>query len=174
MHRPQDIEKVLSTFPLRDIWGIGRRYGRMFDSMGITTARQFVQLPKEWIQKRMGVTGLKTWNELHGIACIDFDDLPPQKQQITISRSFPHEVYELETLEKIVAEFASMCAEKLRKQKSVCREVRTFIYTNRHRDDQPQRYETGLSVLPEPTSCTPDIVKSVRKALRQIYCNGYG
>lgn len=174
MHRPQDIEKVLSTFPLRDIWGIGRRYGRMFDSMGITTARQFVQLPKEWIQKRMGVTGLKTWNELHGIACIDFDDLPPQKQQITISRSFPHEVYELETLEKIVAEFASMCAEKLRKQKSVCREVRTFIYTNRHRDDQPQRYETGLSVLPEPTSCTPDIVKSARKALHQIYCNGYG
>lgn len=97
-----------------------------------------------------------------------------RKTTITISRSFPHEVYELETLEKIVAEFASMCAEKLRKQKSVCREVRTFIYTNRHRDDQPQRYETGLSVLPEPTSCTPDIVKSARKALRQIYCNGYG
>ena len=67
-----------------------------------------------------------------------------------------------------------MCAEKLRKQQSVCREVRTFIYTNRHRDDQPQRYETGLSLLPEPTACTPDIVKSARKALYQIYCHGYG
>lgn len=35
MHRPQDIEKVLATFPLHDIWGIGRRYGKMFDSMGL-------------------------------------------------------------------------------------------------------------------------------------------
>ena len=96
MHRPQDIEKVLSTFPLRDIWGIGRRYSKMFDSLGITTARQFVQLPKEWIQKRMGITGLKTWSELQGIPCIDFDDLPSQKQQITVSRSFPLEIYERE------------------------------------------------------------------------------
>ena len=31
MHRAEDIDKVLGCFPLRDVWGIGRRYGRMFD-----------------------------------------------------------------------------------------------------------------------------------------------
>ena len=40
--------------------------------------------------------------------------MPQQKQQITVSRSFPKEIYEREELERIVAEFASMCAEKLR------------------------------------------------------------
>ena len=40
MHRPEDIEKVLATFPLHEVWGIGRRYGKLFDSMRITTARQ--------------------------------------------------------------------------------------------------------------------------------------
>ena len=63
MHRPEDIEKVLATFPLHEVWGIGRRYGKLFDSMRITTARQFVELPEEWIHRRMGITGLRTWRE---------------------------------------------------------------------------------------------------------------
>lgn len=174
MHRPQDIEKVLATFPLRDIWGIGRRYGKMFDSMGLKTALEFVQLSQEWVHARMGVVGLRMWKELQGIECIAFEQMPPQKQQITISRSFPKEIYEQEQLERLVSEFASMCAEKLRGQHSVCREIRSYIYTNRHRDDQPQRYETGLIALPEPTSSTLEIVKCARAALRRIYQRGYG
>ncbi len=113
MYRPQDIEKVLSTFPLRDVWGIGRRYGKMFDAMRIDTALQFTQLPQEWVHRRMGVTGLRTWNELQGIECISFEQMPLKKQQITISRSFPKEIYESDELDRIVSEFASMCAEKL-------------------------------------------------------------
>ena len=174
MYRKQDIEKVLTTFPLRDIWGIGRRYGKMFDGMGIRTALQFVQLSREWVHARMGITGLRMWNELQGMECIAFEQMPPQKQQITISRSFPREICEQEPLERIVAEFASMCAEKLRSQRSVCREVRSYIYTDRHRDDRPQRYETGLMTLPEPTSSTLEIVRCARATLRQIYRRGYG
>ena len=30
MHRKQDVEKVLRTFPIEDIWGIGRRYSKRF------------------------------------------------------------------------------------------------------------------------------------------------
>lgn len=85
-----------------------------------------------------------------GVECIAFEQMPPQKQQITISRSFLREICEQEPLERIVAEFASMCAEKLRGQRSVCREVRSYIYTDRHRDDRLQRYETGFVTLPEP------------------------
>lgn len=146
----QDIEKVLTIFLLRDIWGIGCRYGRMFDGMDIRTALQFVQLSREWVHARMGVTGLRMWNELQGVECIAFEQMPPQKQQITISRSFLREICEQEPLERIVAEFASMCAEKLRGQRSVCCEVRSYIYTDRHRDDRLQRYETGFVTLPEP------------------------
>lgn len=174
MHRPQDVEKVLSTFPLRDVWGIGRRYGKMFDAMRIDTALQFTQLPQEWVHRRMGVTGLRTWNELQGIECISFEQMPPKKQQITISRSFPKEIYESDELDHIVSEFASMCAEKLRRQHSICGEVQTYIYTNRHREDQPQRYETGLMTIAEPTNSTIEIVRHARAAFRQIYRAGYG
>ncbi len=174
MYRPQDIEKVLSTFPLHDVWGIGRRYGKMFDAMRIDTALQFTQLPQEWVHRRMGVTGLRTWNELQGTECISFEQMPPKKQQITISRSFPKEIYESDELDRIVSEFASMCAEKLRRQHSICGEVQTYIYTNRHREDQPQRYETGLMTIAEPTNSALEIVRYARAAFRQIYRNGYG
>ena len=149
MHRAEDIDKVLGCFPLRDVWGIGRRYGRMFDRMGLVTARQFVELPQEWVRARMGITGLRTWNELRGVECISFEQMPQRKQQITVSRSFPREIYTLEELERIVAEFASMCAEKLRAEHSVCREVQCYLLTNRHREEQPQRCVTGLSLIPD-------------------------
>lgn len=174
MHRREDIDKVLGKFPLQDVWGIGRRYGRMFDRMGLRTARQFVELPQEWVRARMGVTGLRTWSELQGVECISFEQMPPRKQQITISRSFPREIYTLEELERIVAEFASMCAEKLRAEESVCGEVQSYLYTNRHREDQPQRYETGLSVPADPTDSTLEIVRQARIALREVFRTGYG
>ena len=174
MHRRQDIEKVLATFPLRDIWGIGHRYGKLFDGMGIRTALQFVQLPQEWVHARMGVAGLRTWNELQGVECIAFEQMPARKQQITVSRSFPKEIESLAELDRIVAEFAAACAEKLRRQGSACREIICFIYTNRHREDQPQRYESGLATLAEPSASTIEIVKLARTVLQQIYRSGFG
>lgn len=172
--RAEDIDKVLGCFPLRDVWGIGRRYGRMFDRMGLVTARQFVELPQEWVRARMGITGLRTWNELRGVECISFEQMPQRKQQITVSRSFPREIYTLEELERIVAEFASMCAEKLRAEHSVCREVQCYLLTNRHREEQPQRCVTGLSLIPDPTDSSLELVRQARIALRQIFQPGYG
>ena len=174
MHRPEDIEKVLRKFPLQDVWGIGRRYGKMLDRMGLRTTQQFVKLPQEWVRARMGVVGLRIWNELQGVECISFEQLPPRKQQITISRSFPKEIYTREELDPIISEFASMCAEKLRGEGSVCREVQTYLFTNRHREDQPQRYETSLQLLPDPTDSTLEIVRHARIALRQVFQPGYG
>ena len=80
----------------------------------------------------------------------------------------------MEELDPIVAEFASMCAEKLRGEGSVCGEVQSYLFTNRHREDQPQRYETSLQLLPEPTDSTLEIVRQARIALRQVFQPGYG
>ncbi len=174
MHRKADIEKVLTKFPLRDVWGIGRRYGRLFDQMQILTAKQFVDLPEAWIRNRMGINGLRTWRELQGIPSIAFDDPDSVRQQITQSRSFPHEIDDLKQLEQIVAEFTTRCAERLREQGSRCRQLHCFILTNRHREDQPQRFETALHTFAEPTDDTLRLVKEAVRLLQAIYRVGYG
>lgn len=174
MHRPEDIRKVLSKFPLRDVWGIGRRYGKAFDQMQILTAQQFVELDKQWVQGRMGITGVRTWQELQGIPSLPMDDLSASRQQITVSRSFPHEIYDCTELEHIVAEFATMCGEKLRRQGSLCHTIHCFLMTNRHRTDQPQHVEQVAHRFTAPTDSTLSLVKAGRELLRSIYRAGYG
>lgn len=174
MHRTEDIRKVLSRFPLRDVWGIGRRYGKLFDQMHILTAQQFVELPEKWVQGRMGVTGVRTWRELQGIPSLPIDNLTDSKQQISHSRSFPHEIYTLSELEPIVAEFTTRCAEKLRGQGSRCRTISCYLLTNRHREDQPQHAEALQHTFEEAIDSTLQLVKVARALLRRLYREGFG
>lgn len=174
MHRPEDIGKVLRKYPVGDIWGIGPRYEKMLKGHGIATAWEFTQQPAEWVRKHMSVTGVRTWRELHGEACIDFETMPPPKKQIATTRSFARELFEPSDLLRNITLFASACAEKLRKQKSVCGEIRVFLHTNPFRPDMPQYYETALMKPEIPTASTLELVEYAHTLLRQIYREGYG
>lgn len=173
MYRPDDIEKVLRKYPIGDVWGIGRRYEKMLTDRGINTAYDFTRLPAEWVRKYMTVVGLRTWKELRGEPCIGFEEVPPKKKQICTSRSFPHDVTDYDEIRRDLSLFASSCAEKLRRQKSVCGEIIVFLLTNRFKPDRPQSYESVLMKLPVPTDSTLDLVKCAGKMLRQIYASGY-
>ncbi|WP_295939937.1 Y-family DNA polymerase [uncultured Alistipes sp.] len=174
MHRPEDIEKVLRRFPIEDVWGIGRKHRRKLQAAGILTAWDFTQRPSAWIRGRMGVTGLRTWRELQGEPCIDFENAPAPKQQITVSRSFARQLFEYEDIHSSVAMFTSMCAEKLRRQQSLCAEITVFILTNRHREDLPQYYESETIRATVPTDDTLELVPLATKALERIFRKGYG
>lgn len=121
-----------------------------------------------------GITALRMWKELRGEACIGFDDMPQPKQQIRTSRTFHNDVSDYGELHRNIALFTATSAEKLRKQQSVCGEIRVFILTNRHRPDKPQSYENALLKLPNPTDSTIELVKYAGKILRDLYSKGYG
>lgn len=173
MHRQQDVEKVLRKFPIEDVWGVGRRYAKMLKANGVNTAWDFTQLTPEWVRKRMSVVGLRMWKELRGEACIGFEQTPADKKQIATTRTFAHDIVDFEELHQSVAQYAAACAEKLRKQNSVCGEIIVFILTNRHKDNIPQHYESRLLKLSVPTDSTLELTKYVSGLLRQIYRKGY-
>lgn len=174
MHRPEDITKVLSKFPIGDVWGIGRRYAKMLKSCGIETAEQFRQMQPEWVRAKMSVVGLRTWKELHAEPCIEFEHATPDKQSITVSRSFAKEIKDIEPLQESLSTFVSMAAEKLRCQNSVAGQMQVYIYTNYHRDDRPQHYESRLITFSVSTDSTLEMVKAANSALRELFRNGYG
>lgn len=174
MQRPEDIEKVLSTYPIGDVWGIGRRHSKMLDGYYIRTAAQFCSLSEEWVRNRMSITGVRTWLELHGTSCIEFNHQIADKQSITVSRSFAKEIYELDELRETISTFASLAAEKLRQQHSVARLLQVFILTNRHRDDQPQHREGAVTHFAVATDSSIEIVKAATELLKKIYRRGYG
>ena len=174
MQRDEDIAKVLERFEIGDVWGIGRRHGRMLRECGIETALQFRGLSKEWVHNRMGITGVRTWQELSGISCIEFSHEQADKQSITVSRSFAKELYGIEELHETITTFAGIAAEKLRRQHCVAQELQVFIFTNRHREDRPQYFECGQVQFPVATDSTLEIVKAAVAELRRIYRKGYG
>ena len=174
MHREQDIEKVLRKFPIEDVWGIGRRSAPKLKERGVYTAYDFTQLPKHIVHSMLGITGVRTWNELRGIPCIEFEDGFEGKQSICVSRSFSSEIYDVKELQEQIANFASSMAEKLRKQKSVTAEMVVFAYTNRFKDSAPQTYSNGLISFTTPTSNQRQIVADAVQITQRIFKNGYG
>ena len=172
MYRPEDIEKVLRKFPIEDVWGIGRRFSVMLKSRNINTAYDFAQQPLDFVRSRMHVGGMKTWYELHGRPCIEFEAHIPDKQQIMVSRSFSTELSDVEDLKEQVSLFTSMAAEKLRKQGSVCHAIQVFLLTNRFRHEQEQHYDNQLITLPAASDSTVELVNIAVKATAAIFRPG--
>ena len=174
MHRPQDIEKVLRKYPIEDVWGIGRRSAPKLKAMGINTAYDYTQLSENFVRSMSGITGVRTWKELQGIACIEFEDGFEAKQSICVSRSFAKEITDVEELSEQIANFASSMAEKLRQQRSVASEMAVFAYTNRFKDNEPQTYGNSLVHFEQPTNDQRTIVASAAAAVHELYKRGYG
>ena len=174
MHRPQDIEKVLRKFPVEDVWGIGRRTSVKLHAMGVKTAWDFVQLPEHAVSHMSGLVGLRTWRELHGQPCIEFEDGFEAKQSICVSRSFSSEMSDVEELSEQIANFASSMAEKLRQQRSVVSEMTVFAYTNRFKENEPQTYGNSLVHFDPPTNDQRTIVTRAVAAAHEAYRRGYG
>lgn len=173
MHRPEDIGKVLRKFPIGDVWGVGRRWARMLEELGVRTAWDFTQLPPELVRKRMSVVGLRMWRELRGEACIGFEQHPVDKKQIATTRTFDRDTADFESIRRCVAQYAAACAEKLRAQRSVCGEMTVFILTNRHKENIPQYYENRVVKLSVPTDSTLELTAHAVRALRSIFRPGY-
>ena len=174
MHRPEDIEKVLRKYPIEDVWGIGRRSAPRLKSMGVQSAYDYTQLTEEAIRKMSGITGVRTWKELKGIPCIEFEDSFEAKQSICVSRSFSSEIYDIKELEEQTANFASSLAEKLRKQSSVANEMCVFAYTNRFKENEPQVYGNRLILFETPTGDQRTIVTQAVAATRELFRKGVG
>ena len=174
MHRPQDIEKVLRKLPIEDVWGIGRRTAPKLKARGVNTAYEFTQLPEGVVRMMLGIGGVRTWKELRGIPCLEFEDGFEAKQSICVSRSFSSEIYEVKELQEQIANFASAMASKLRKQQSVTSEMVVFAYTNRFREDVPQIHANTLVPFITPTAEERIIIAQAVSAAKTLFKQGFG
>lgn len=174
MHRPEDIETVLKKFPIKDVWGIGRRTVAKLDLYNITTAWDFISAPEDMIRGLMGINGVRTRNELSGIPCIAFEDSIKSRQSIMTSRSFTKEITDMELLSEQIAEFTAMSAEKLRKQGSLCGEIMVFACTNRFRTDETYRNSSAVFKFESPTDSSIELCTAAVRLAHSVFLPGTG
>jgi len=161
MIKQSNIDKVLKSYPVNDVWGIGRQYSKMLYSNNITTVEQFLCADPRWVRSKMNVTGLKSWKELKGTPCFGLEENIHDKQQICTSRSFAKDLFDHEEVIRAVAKFTSSSAQKLRAQNGVALKVMVFLYTNPFKENHERDYKTIFIPLEYPTDNTLELVKIV-------------
>ena len=172
IHNHTGKDDILSRIDVSDIWGIGRAYTRLLKSNGIYSALDLKNTADSFIRKRMTVVGYRTALELRGTSCIEIEDVEPEKKEILRSRSFGHDVFELDDLKEAISMHASRAAEKLRTQNSIARYVSVFLKTNKYKNGLQYNNSVG-TYLPEPTSYTPDFIRAAHMLLENMYKPGY-
>ena len=164
---------ALKWLPVEDVWGIGRRYAAKLQALGCRTAYDFAIHHKDWVRMTFNnINILRTWQELNGEDVVPNEELT-KKKSICTRRSFNGMIADLDTLNTHVSNYASRCAEKLRKQGTVATVVGVFLSTNPFREDLPQCWRYEERRLVTPSSSTIHIVKAAKEVLKGIYHQGY-
>jgi DNA polymerase V len=166
-------EEILSRMETGDLWGVGRNLALRLKSMGITTALELKQADPAAIRKSMGVIGERMLRELNGVACLELEEMPPDRKGVMASRSFGSPVENLEELEEALANHVARAGEKIRRYGLLATRMEVFIKTNCFRKDDPQ-YSRGIAItLDRPTNGTTELMAAARHLLHQIYRPGY-
>lgn len=165
--------EALKGFEISDVWGIGRQYSKLLYKHNVKTAFDFVNLPDDWIRKNLSVVGLRTKQELLGQECIEFEHKVSPKKAICTSRSFGSMQDDYKSISEAVANFASRCAYKLRKQNSAANLILVFIHTNQHRKDLPQYSKSIVIKLDVATSSSMELITKALMGLKSIYKEGF-
>ncbi|MGZ5031080.1 MAG: DinB/UmuC family translesion DNA polymerase, partial [Methylobacter sp.] len=152
----------------------GRKTAARLNRLGIETAWDLARQPAQRIQQQFNVVIARTVRELNGVACLELDDIAPDKQQIVCSRSFSRRLTERHELAAALAEFGSRAAEKLRKQGSAAGCVTVFIRTNPFNPNGPQYQRAASAQLDTASQDTRVIVSVANRLLDAIYRPGYG
>ena len=169
----EELDELLETLPVEDVWGIGPRYTRLLQSRDILTAKDLKYTEQRWVRKHLTVVGERTVLELRGIACIPLETQAKPKKGIMTAKSFGRSVESQEELEEALATYTARAAEKVRKQGSAVSSIGIFLHTNAFQKDAPQYGNSLTRVLPFPTSFTPDLFNVALDMLRHIYRKGY-
>ena len=166
---PEDTTKILSSLPVEEVWGIGRRMGERLRLRGITTALQLRDLPDSMIRSIGSVVTVRTATELRGIEAVVDKDYDADPDSVSCSRSFGTPVESLEGLSESIATFAAQAAEKMRRHKMVSEGCNVYAQFGTACDS---RWVERSVIFESPTNATNEILKAISKVVGALYISG--
>jgi DNA polymerase V len=164
--------KALKWTKIEDVWGIGFRLTKKMKAQNILTAYDFIQPHNEvFIKKEMGVVGIRLKYELEDKSVLEMEE-PKDKKNIAITRSFDGNITTFDEMKERVSTFATVCAEKLRKQKSCCNSVILYLRKDKYKVDR-QRYNFyKVETLPFASNSNITLSTVAVKMLKEVFEEG--
>lgn len=166
-------DKLLSQIEVGEVWGVGRRISARLAEHCIHTVQDLRVAHTATLRAEFGVVIEKTQRELQGIACIDLQEVVPDKKQIVSSRSFGQTVREVAVLKDAMSTFAANACAKLRAQGSHALLIQVSLHTNRFRKDLPQYNPSFTLPLPQPTNDSLIVNRWAGYLVEHLFKPGY-
>ena len=163
--------KSLKHSSVNDIWGIGRRLSKRLEDKACYSAYDFTVLPKAWIRSNFSVVESRLQQELIGESVLKLD-FRKNKKSIATTRTFEKPLKELKHIKERAATFVVACAEKLRKQGSVCNIMIIILRSNFFRKNLKQHSAIKIVSLPYSTNSSLVLNSQAMHAIDQIFING--
>ena len=164
--------KALKWTKIEDVWGIGFRLTKKMQARNILTAYDFT-LPHNggFIKKEMGIVGIRLKMELEGKSVLEMEE-PKDKRNIAITRSFDGNITTFNEMKERVSTFATVCAEKLRKQKSCCHGVILYLRKDKYKVEKERYNFYKLETLPFASNSNLTLSSVAVKLLKEIFEEG--
>ncbi len=169
----KQIDKILSTIKINEVWGIGRQLTKFYVKNGINTAYQLKSVNNNWIKKNTNVLGSRTAMELKGISCSSLEIHQEKRKNCCVSRSFGRKVTELEELSQSITTHCLNATEKIRLDNQTTKKISVFIRTSPFQKDRSYYANSKDLDLPIRTNDSIEIIKYALIALKHIYKKGY-
>ena len=163
--------KALKWTKITSIWGVGRGIQKRLEAKGCKTAYDFTKLDSEWVRKTMSITVWKLQKDLQGISKIEME-APVRKKAIATTRSFDYTYDDINYIKERISTFATICAEKLRRQQSSCHMVMVMLRSDSHKKNVEQHRGSRMVSFPYPTNSSLLISQQAVKAVEKLYKKG--
>ena len=163
--------KALKWTKISSIWGVGRGIQKRLEAKGCKTAYDFTKLDSEWVRKTMSITVWKLQKDLQGISKIEME-APVRKKAIATTRSFDYTYDDINYIKERISTFATICAEKLRRQQSSCHMVMVMLRSDSHKKNVEQHRGSRMVSFPYPTNSSLLISQQAVKAVEKLYKKG--
>lgn len=169
----EKLVKALKWTKIEDVWGIGFRLKKKMKAKNINTAYDFTLPQNEaFIKLVMGVTGLRLKMELEGKSMLTLDDPSEDKKSIAITRMFKTKLTDFAEIKERVSTFASVCAEKLRKQNSCCNSLIVLLVKEDQQKSRSRSYFSQMEMLPFATNSNLTISNAAVSLLKKLHESG--
>ena len=163
-----ELNSIMDSLKLSDVWGIGKRLERRMNARGIHNVLKLKNADPKRIRDEFGVVVERTVKELNGEAHHELNEEMPDAKQVMSSRSFGRRVNTLKELREAISFHASTATARMREKGLYANAVMVFIQNSPF--DEAEYYGASRVVgLPAPIDNTLQINTAALAILETIF-----
>lgn len=158
LHDEELRRRLFKTWPVGEVWGIGRALAERLQPLGVLTAADLAAMPPD-VARSVGTVVLERLVlELNGIECVGFSPEPEAMKATAVTRCFGEPIGDGAVIREAMVRRAVRAAEKARAQGQVATRLIAFMHGNRFKPDAPS---ASRSARLSPATNDPRVVARV-------------